>query len=672
MKNSFLTLLLFVVSHLTVFSQNENSPLPPALLGNWLKTDGSNEWVYGFDKDKLIMDSQVYSVIEVKSKKKKGEITYKTKEGPKSLFYEEGKNGKMLIGTAPNTMNFYSRNSTTNPDYKLKEDNFFEEQIFRKDSAIFKGYIKGYSPEMNKTGMINMYNILSKNANSTVITIQEDGTFYAKFPILSPTIGYGEMLGRYFSIYLEPGKTTFQFIDIALDKSNPIEIAKPPYYFMGTNAKMDKDLKYLGLFDYSNIKKLNSNISEMDKETYISAMLEIRDKEKEKYDKYKKDLHISKKAQFIIERSIDFLVLEEIIRYEKNLQMDYGVQNEIPSNQNQTTKDMDMLRKELQSFLQEADLNNPYNLIVPYYIDLVKQLASTDVIIKSVHKYPYKNLEKEIDKKKIPLTEEQRIAVRSYAASPSDKSFKVYQASQDLLDPILKGNSSLLRDTYESSLKERIEQALKENLGLEPGLLAEIMISQEKHNILKQGNTPYTPEQEREIPELFKYQFIADHLLEANQHLKEQLSVLQENNKATTAPNTNTTSKTEADKLFDSMMAKFKGKVVYVDFWATWCGPCITNIEAIAPLKEEIKEEDVVFVYITNQSSPEEAWNLKIPDIKGEHFRLTADEWNYLSSKFQVSGLPHYTLVDKEGNVVRNNFRIPNSQIKDLIFEYLN
>jgi thioredoxin-related protein len=41
-----------------------------------------------------------------------------------------------------------------------------------------------------------------------------------------------------------------------------------------------------------------------------------------------------------------------------------------------------------------------------------------------------------------------------------------------------------------------------------------------------------------------------------------------------------------------------------------------------------------------------------IPEIKGEHYRLSTDDWNYLAAKFNISGIPHYVLVNKKGEVV--------------------
>jgi hypothetical protein len=86
----------------------------------------------------------------------------------------------------------------------------------------------------------------------------------------------------------------------------------------------------------------------------------------------------------------------------------------------------------------------------------------------------------------------------------------------------------------------------------------------------------------------------------------------------------------------------------------------MSGIKRIAPLKEEMKNDDVVFLYITNQTSPTVTWENAITNIKGEHYRVSADEWNYLSEKFKISGIPHYALVGRNGKVVKPKLR-PNS-----------
>jgi hypothetical protein len=80
----------------------------------------------------------------------------------------------------------------------------------------------------------------------------------------------------------------------------------------------------------------------------------------------------------------------------------------------------------------------------------------------------------------------------------------------------------------------------------------------------------------------------------------------------------------------------------------------------------------VAFVYITNQTSPLTTWNNMIPDIKGEHYRVSQDEWNYLSSKFNITGIPHYVLVGKDGTVINPQLKfMDNNGIKAIIEKYI-
>lgn len=126
------------------------------------------------------------------------------------------------------------------------------------------------------------------------------------------------------------------------------------------------------------------------------------------------------------------------------------------------------------------------------------------------------------------------------------------------------------------------------------------------------------------------------------------------------------TPEAKADKLLESIVSKYAGQVVFVDFWATWCGPCLNAMKTIKPIKPEMKDKGVVSVYISNDSSPRTKWMKMLSDIGGIHYYLTNEEWEGLSKKYNMRGIPTYMIFDKKGKKVFESTGYPgNNKIKE-------
>ena len=116
----------------------------------------------------------------------------------------------------------------------------------------------------------------------------------------------------------------------------------------------------------------------------------------------------------------------------------------------------------------------------------------------------------------------------------------------------------------------------------------------------------------------------------------------------------------------------FKGKVLVIDVWATWCKSCLMNMAKFMALKEEYKENpDVEFVTVSTDSEEvRESWLAAIEKFKmGSMLNLTPCNSNgkIFTEEYRVSGVPRYIVIDRNGDIVSVFAPKPDDGMKEMI-----
>ncbi|SMC87414.1 TlpA family protein disulfide reductase [Pedobacter nyackensis] len=123
-------------------------------------------------------------------------------------------------------------------------------------------------------------------------------------------------------------------------------------------------------------------------------------------------------------------------------------------------------------------------------------------------------------------------------------------------------------------------------------------------------------------------------------------------------------------------LSDFKGKVVLVDVWATYCGPCKALIPALNQLEAELHDrKDLVFIGVA-QDGPraKDTWLKIIKELQMGGIQLFAGGGkNVLANDYKIKVMPRYLIFDRLGNVVTAEAPLPSSpELKKMLLEALN
>jgi|WetSurMetagenome_2_1015567.scaffolds.fasta_scaffold05177_4 thiol-disulfide isomerase/thioredoxin len=159
------------------------------------------------------------------------------------------------------------------------------------------------------------------------------------------------------------------------------------------------------------------------------------------------------------------------------------------------------------------------------------------------------------------------------------------------------------------------------------------------------------------------------------QHVQNEFVKSQLLNSASESENNNNEGRGDNDSpdILSELISKHKGKILYIDISATWCGPCIMELPNSITLHENLNNKNVVFVYLYANSRKSDWEKISKNNVlKDENILLSDEQYKLLVSKYKVeSSFPQYLLIDKSGGITKNAKRPSDQGLKIDIFKLL-
>ncbi len=714
------------------------SVLPEKLNGNWFRRDNA-QWEVSLFDSVAIYNSQVWKYDSYSEKDGIAKIELKSDAKKLDVYAQIINDSTCMIGESPSAMAAYSNQ----PDESAipADEKLFESSVFKVDTVTYRGYIRNFSPRyLQRTGMVYVNDAIVGEQISHLIKIADDGSFEAKFPNCNLQNVLVRLPFFYGTVFLEPGKTTFQLFDNS-SQANPV-------LFMGDCARINADLLQLKDIRSFNYQEMQEKILDFSPEQYKAWCQELKQRDYDELANYGQKYPLSAKAKQVKSLEFDYRNAQRMMSYNMDVISAWRQKNNIPRDQREIDFQPEKADSSYYDFLTNDFANNPLAVMTGEYYFFINRLMYLDILrddvsnrgfttndiidelrktgyqlkpeeeemaarIKEIDSPEFTKLQEEfqekygeqaqnfqenygdtlqkfyqenrgkvitpemmeeyLTEKHVELTEEDQVylsALKAYNNQPLVRKVSLIQTEiGEMTSKFHAEHRSFVNGIFAKRRIEARREKIQSVIGIQPGLATDIMLSQEYCRPIVSEMTPVSDEEIEDMQAQISTPFIASYIGLMNDATKAKI----EENKKLSVAQINEVPENEGNNVFESIMKKYQGKVVYVDFWATWCGPCRSGIERIKPLKEELKDENVAFVYITNPSSPKGTYDNMIPSISGEHYRVSDDEWNILSDKFKISGIPHYTLVSKNGNVINPHLpHLQNSELKAMLMKHVN
>ncbi len=600
---------------------------------NW-RDDQTGDWVLGLYADNAVYDSKVWKYEEKSDKK----VVLSNGQEKTTINIGKEKNGKRQFTINEQKVTLSSFGSVL-PAYPIADNTAFTPELVN-DEATIVGWIKDFPKDIFDKGLTVSANVIDLVTDRNVIVkvpaSYENGQFAMKVKLNgAQRVVYGEVAGndRVFikELVLEPGKKYYMVHDWKNGSC----------LFMGENARLQNELA-TNACDYES----NEFVRYLQGDEAIA----FRDLCKANYDKaanlIAKNPNISKRYRdYINEKNrvaaaCDMLysiagLIDDVTDVSDKLcafnpALPISLVPDFSSYQfgrflliNEKVREKYIEMPELYISFEEKGLLK----LNESERDLLKKWQQVIILGKRANEKARNEAENKA------VTERPKISygeVMDFIGKPHIKKVyddwapKPYQTERYVIDSLY--SDQIMRDYIRARM---IAYDLSRNGSLKKE--AAIVINEIRNNRLRQQAAALKNQN--------------DELTRRNEEAVNRVI----------APSSNVEGLTDGKAILDKIIEPYKGKIVFMDIWGTWCLPCKNAIKASPKLKEAVKDYDIVYLYFASKSE-ESAWKNDIAELgltkpNCVHYNLPRKQQDAVFKYLKVDILPSYFLFDKQGNI---------------------
>ena len=621
-----------------------------AFKGNW-KNTSTGDWELGFFEDFAVYNSEFWEYGSCTIGNGENKIVLK-KDGERmeiSMKPISDSLGQFVIGKGPSkTLKLTGKYLG---EYPSEDATTFKDNGYSIDTVTITGYIRGYTPKgIYKISVLNWF---QDRYMSFIIQPDEKGRFTQKIPVLNTQIAWLQFPNKSDNNVIEPGEEYFYYYNAI----NGQEL------WMGDNVRVQNEIV--------SFKIKGEYISYADREALVPDDLlakltgEVMSKQLENYQDVEKNYVLSDRFQYYYMQTFRYNMGFDLM--EK--QNDFSTTNEKFSKEY-----MDFVKKELvENPIRPYTLISNFSHFIRYYINY-KHRSENNILLLTLE-YIYEN-------SILQFTAEEKMALKHYKEyfdslihlqydkKDSVASANLWRRYEEKIKPIytlLENHNSLINETYNTYRYVWLSNNVKNTDFSED--LKDLLIARNYYGAMEKNMVPLKDD----IYNNFKQDVHNAYCLKLISDFNDGLIRLDKGEiKSITSLKGNGTLEglTEAKELLAKIIEPYKGKIIYVDVWGTWCGPCRGDMGYVKDVKKEMENKDVIFLYFA-YNSPEQDWKsfIKEFDLTGDntvHYNLPDEQQQILNAYLKINSYPTYLIIDKEGDIVDMDAPRP-SMTKNLV-----